>query len=185
MNEKIERHEAIGELLDVLVEELAAMDLTRAVQCYPSADLLADRMISSLPDVLVAEPPIGPCYSPRALARWKGISRQAIAKQRSRGKLFAVTVDGSTIFPAIQFDSRGRPLPAFRELWDASASDYADPLAFAVWMHTPDPRTGKSPASVLRSAPDTRSDTQRKMEAFEPTIVQPPTGLSGSAECPT
>lgn len=166
--------QAVANLMVVVAQKLEAQDLTYAAQSYLTAAELVDRMISALPDIVVTDPPIGPCYTPAALAQWKRVSRQAIAKQRSTGKLFAVTINRSVFYPAVQFDNHGRPLTAFRELAQVHCAD--NPLEFAVWLQAPNADTGTSPAEDLWNAPDTRSDQQRMMDEFEPTIVQPPFG---------
>jgi len=165
---------SVGALLQLVADRLATTDLTRASQFYPDPNDLADRMLASLPDKIITEPLIGPCYSTTALARWKRLTRQAVNHQRTVGTLFAVEHKGSFYFPAVQFDNRGRQTAAFRELWDTFTATGGEPLAFAVWLQTPDPATGLSPARVLRDAPDVRTDEQRTMDDFEPTIIRPP-----------
>lgn len=165
---------SVGALLQLLADRLATTDLTRAVQLYPDPNALAARMLDSLPDKIISEPLIGPCYSTTALARWKRLTRQAVNHQRTVGTLFAVEHKRAFYFPAVQFNHRGRQTAAFRELWDTFIETGGEPLAFAVWLQTPDPATELSPARALRDAPDVRTDEQRSMDDFEPTIIQPP-----------
>jgi len=167
---------SVGALLQLVADRLATTDLTHAAQLYPDPNDLADRMLASLPDKIISEPLIGPCYSTSALARWKRLTRQAVNHQRTVGTLFGVEHKASFYFPAVQFDNRGRQTRSFRELWNMFTETDGEPLAFAVWLQTPDPATGLSPARVLRDAPDNRTDEQRMMDEFEPTIVEPPTG---------
>jgi len=158
----------------LLAERLASTDLTAAAERYPDAGDLAQRMIDSLPDRYIAEPLVGSCYSTAALARWKRLTRQAVTHQRKVGTLFAVAHKGNFFFPSAQFDNRGRQTPALRDLWAKSVATGGTPLEFAVWLQTPDPSTGTTPAARLLNAPDTRTPEQRMMDDFEPTIIQPP-----------
>jgi len=160
------------ELVSALTERIAAVDLTRALELYPDVEALADRMIDSLPDQFVSEPLIGPCYSTSALAKWKRVSRQAITHQRKVGTLFAVAHKGNYLYPSSQFDHRGRQMAAFREVWTRFSATGGDPLAFAVWLQTPDPDTGVAPAAKLAHNPDGRITGQMFLEDF--TIIQPP-----------
>jgi len=158
-----------------LAERIATIDLTRAAEIYPSAEALADRMIEALPDEYIDEPLLGPCFSTAALARWKQITRQAVTRQREIGTLFAVEHKGKFHFPTTQFDRRGRQTAAFRTLWTQFKATGGDPLAFAVWLQTPDPETGTAPAVALSKAGAERSD-QMFLEDF--TIIDPPTRSS-------
>jgi hypothetical protein len=62
---------------------------------------------------------VGPCYDTPGLARWLGISKQAIDKRNKAHTLLACrTESGSWRYPALQFDDRGNTLPHLRELLD-------------------------------------------------------------------
>ena len=168
-----------SEILRLLTETISAIDLTRAMVEYPKPEDLASRMLESLPDAIITEPLIGPCYSTAALARWRKLTRQAITHQRKVGTLFAVEHKSLFYFPSAQFDRRGRQLSAFRDVWSDFQKTGGTPLEFAVWLQTLDPETGATPASVIASAPDLRTTEQRLIDDFEPVIIQPPSGTTG------
>jgi hypothetical protein len=165
-------------LRDVLGARLADVDLGRAMTRYRTPEALATRMLDTLPDVAVTDPPIGACYSAPALARWKQLSRQAIDQQRRSGRLFGVMVGGRMLHPSAQFDNHGRQSRAFVDLYAHAGG--SDPVEFAVWMETPDPVTGVRPSDTLRRAPDTRTSHERLLDGFVPTIVEPPYGAAAT-----
>jgi len=167
-------------LVSALTDRLARIDLTRAAELHPSVDDLVQRMLDSLPDEVISEPLLGPCYSTAALAKWKQITRQAVTHQRNVGTLFAVEHKGKFHHPSAQFDNRGRQTRSFRELWSAFTATGGHPLAFAVWLQTPDPDTGRTPATRLASEPDRLTDGLVFLEDL--TIVEPPTGATGAGE---
>jgi hypothetical protein len=115
---------------------------------------------------------VGPCYTTPGLARWLGISKQAIDKRnRSRTLLACRTESGAWRYPALQFDERGRTLPKLRELleqlagpgderrwraarWLAAPAPYLPTaVSAAAWL-----RDGGDPAPVLAAA---RADSAR------------------------
>jgi hypothetical protein len=180
MNSPSERANAATSTLlaAALGERLTRIDFNRAKESYSTPEALAARMLEAVPDVVVSAPPIGPCYSSSALARWKQVSRQAIDQQRRSGRLFGVLVGGRMLYPSAQFDNHGRQSRAFVDLYaDAGGSD---PVDFAVWMETPDPVTGVRPSDTLRRAPDTRTSHERLLDRFVPTIVDPPYGAAAT-----
>jgi hypothetical protein len=84
----------------------------------PSAELgdpkdLATRMVASVPERSPWNA-VGPFYSTTGVARvLGGISRQAVEDRRRRQRLIALrTQEGTWLYPAFQFDDRGRLLPA-------------------------------------------------------------------------
>jgi hypothetical protein len=177
MSDEMKPDQAEG-LLALLKVKLADLDLTRAIEQYPTVDQLTARMIDAIPDLVISDPPIGPCYSSSALARWKQLSRQAIEQQRRSGRLFGVLVGKRMFYPSAQFDNHGRQSRAFAEMY-ADAGD-REPIEFAIWMATPDSATGLRPSDTLRLAPDTRTPPERLLEGFDPTIVQPPYGAAAT-----
>ena len=157
-------------------ERLSKLDFDRTREFYPTPEALAARMLETLPDTLVTDPPIGACYSAPALARWKQLSRQAIDQQRKAGRLFGAMVDRRWLYPAAQFDKRGGQSRAFAELLHSHPGQ--DPVEFAVWLETDDPATGVSPRLELQQAPDTRTPDERFFDDFVPTIIEPPSRRS-------
>jgi len=118
---------------------------------------------------------VGPCYDTPGLARWLGISKQAIDKRNKAHTLLACrTESGSWRYPALQFDERGNTLPHLRELvellagsgddrrwraarWLAAPAPYLpDDVSAAAWL-----RSGGDPTPVLAAA---REDAARWAE---------------------
>jgi hypothetical protein len=164
-------------ILSTLLEtRLADIDLTRAAQEFPTPEALATRMLEAVPDAIITEPPIGPCYSSPSLARWEQVSRQAISQQRQAGKLFGVKVGGSYYFPSVQFDRHGRQRTAFTVARTTFEEVGGSELEFAIWLQTTDPEAGVTPAAEIDNAPDQRTAEERLVDGFRPTIVEPPVG---------
>jgi len=153
-------------------EKLNRIDFDRAMQIYSTPEALAARMLDTLPDTHVTDPPIGPCYSAPALARWKQLTRQAVDQQRRAGRLFGVMVDRKWLYPAVQFDNYSRQSAAFA----AVLEKYPDkaPVEFAVWLETPDSKTGIAPKVDIRRAQNDRTAADRFFDGFVPTIIEPP-----------
>jgi hypothetical protein len=83
----------------------------------PSSELgdpkdLAARMVAAVPERSPWNA-VGPFYSTTGVAKLLGgISRQAVEDRRRRQRLIALrTQDGTWLYPAFQFDERGRLLP--------------------------------------------------------------------------
>jgi hypothetical protein len=159
---------------------LAEVDLIKALRLHGSAEAMVNRMMYTLPDTILTDPPIGPCYSSSALARWKQVSRQAIDQQRRSGRLFGVLVGGRMFYPSVQFDNRGRQSRAFAEMYADAERSGRDQVEFGIWMETPDPVTGVRPSDTLRLAPDTRTPHERLLDNFVPTVVDPPYGAAAA-----
>jgi hypothetical protein len=169
-----------GAVAAALGERLADIDLVRAVRHYGSVGAIAKGMTNTLPDVIVSEPLIGPCYSTLALSQWKQISRQAVDQQRRSRRLFGAMIDGRWLYPAVQFDSRGRQSQAFAALLLIHSAGAGKEVEFAVWLETPDPKTGISPRAELQNAPDLRTLEERFFDGFVPTIIEPPLRKTGA-----
>ena len=170
------QHEYPADLSSALKSAIAAhlnqVDLGGAMAKFPDVDALVAKMLATLPDFCVDEPPIGSCYSAPALARWKQLSRQAIDQQRRAGRLFGVMVDRRWLYPSVQFDSQGRQSPAFVAVLESQSAK--DAVEFAVWLETPDPETGVTPKAEIQRAADNRTQEERFFDGFVPTIIQPP-----------
>ncbi len=115
---------------------------------------------SAMLDAIPTEHPftgLGPFYDTAGLARWLGVSRQALhQKAKARQVLACVTGDGQRVYPAWQFTPDARTLagltPVLRVLLSAT-----DPWTAAIWLTTPDDRLGdRSAIQWLRSSHDHR-----------------------------
>jgi hypothetical protein len=139
-------------------------------------------MISAIPDLAIADPPVGAAYSTAALARWKQISRQGVFAQYRAGRLFAVLHLGKLIYPSCQFDSVGNQLPRFRELLREASEDVTDLAGFASWIHTAHPRSGSTPAEALRASPRRGATPSRLPTRSELTVIQPPARTNATSD---
>lgn len=174
-----EPNEFVGQLLTALRERLPAVDLGRLLEVYPTVEAAADRMMEAVPNVFVSEPLLGPCYTTAALARWRGVSRQAIHRLQKTGRLFAVKHRGVLVFPSCQFDPWARVRPAFLQiLADLDLRELA-PGDIAVRLQTADSVTGLSPAAILAGAERDMSQRDRTIAGFVPTVVSAPLGTGG------
>jgi hypothetical protein len=171
-----------AELVAALLPAIARMDLARAVELHGSVVGVADRMISTIPDLAIADPPVGAAYSTAALARWKQISRQGVFAQYRAGRLFAVLHLGKLVFPSCQFDSIGDQLPRFGELLSEASEDVTDLAGFASWLHTARPRSGTTPSEELRASARRGATRSTLPTRSELTVIQPPARTNPTSE---
>lgn len=167
---------------EALVSALQTVDIVRSVEVFGSVEAIASRMLSSLPDLVISEPLIGACYSTKALADRKQVSRQAIVGQRQRGRIVGLLHDGRLVYPALQFDHYGQMRPAFEALLEGIDLVRISPAEFAEWLHRADPETGRTPSEVMaekKSTPTSRNNIPRRSDL---TIIQPPAPHEWSSE---
>jgi len=155
---------ALGKLLDLV-------DFDACLKLYGTMDGILATMLQSFPDRVITDPHLGPCFTASRLAQVRGVTRQAISKQRLAGKLFGVKHAGEWVFPSVQFDDRARMRPAFATIYEAVRETGVDPVQFAVWLHTPNPESGVSTARLIERMPDTRSATERQLHGFVPEMI--------------
>ena len=163
---------------DALALVIGEVDIERSLELYGTVEGVAARMLTTIPDLSIAEPDVGPCYSTPALARWKQISRQAVFSQYRSGKLFGLMHDRKLVFPSIQFDSRGRMRPVFADEFQRPSAEQLSARDFATLLDAVDDNTGLSPAMRISTSVDDRSALERALDDFVPTIVQPPFGFA-------
>jgi len=159
------------ELLAALAARLDQVDIEECVRLYGTMDGILATALQSFPDRVITDPHLGPCFTASRLAQVRGVSRQAISKQRLAGKLFGVKHAGEWVFPSVQFDERARTRPAFATIYEAVRETGVDPVQFAVWLHTPNPESGMSTARLIERMPDTRSATERQLHGFVPEMI--------------
>jgi len=161
---------------EALVSALQTVDIVTSLEVFGSAEAIASRMLMSLPDLVISEPPIGPCYTTRALAEWKQVSRQAVGAQRRRGAIVGLHHAGRLIYPALQFDHRGQMQPALEALLDGIDRVHLSSAEFADWLHRTNSETGRTPSEQLAenlNSPSSRGQVPRRSDL---TVIQPPTG---------
>lgn len=131
-----ERH--ADELLRRLADRLATGAYDAALAEADPVDVV-ERMVSTLGETRhPAADRIGPVYTTAALARWKGISRQALHNaQRQRRVLAFKTADGAWLYPAYQFGPRGEYLPDLPTVLALLDPSGADPTTPILWLNQP------------------------------------------------
>jgi hypothetical protein len=159
---------------EALVSALATVDLVLNLEALGSVEAIASRMLSSLPDVVISEPRIGACYTTKALADWKQVSRQAIVAQRQRGRIIGLLHAGHRVYPAVQFDHYGKMRPAFEALLEGVDRIQMSPADFSDWLHRPQPETGQTPSEQLAQNSNSLSSRGQIPRRSNLTIIQPP-----------
>ncbi len=143
-------------------QELKRLETRYAGQGRSLAELgapqvLAERMVSTLPDPSPWDDLIGPFYRSAQVARvLGGISRQAVADRRLRRTLLGLkTADGYWVYPVFQFDRRNRVLSGLPELLRILAASGIDDWSLAGWLASPLRWLGgRTPIEWLRSERD-------------------------------
>ena len=133
---------------------------------------LASRVAAAIPTRHPSAELVGACYDGPGLARWLGVSRQAVS-QRNKARTFlgCRTTHGRWVYPAWQFDSNRRPIPHLAELITILAGeDDRRRWRAARWLAAPCPNLpgrvsaanwlgrGGDPEPVLSAA---RADARR------------------------
>lgn len=79
---------------------------------------------------------IGPFYDSTGARHLLGVTRQALAQQRSRRTILAVeTPDRHQLYPTFQFDERRRILPGLADVLAAVPADAIDGWTLASWLN--------------------------------------------------
>jgi hypothetical protein len=157
-----------------LAAVLPSVDMLRSLELYGSLEGMAARMLESLPDLVISDPPIGACYSTKALATWTQVSRQTIVERRNRGQIFGLIYKGRLIYPAVQFDRRGQMRSQFRALMDETSGPRMSPREYTDWMHRPDPATRVTPAQALAAESVTAPAASWRPRRSDLTVIEPP-----------
>jgi len=102
----------------------------------------------------------GGLLSASEVAKARGLSQQAIYKQRKSRKLFSVPYAGEEKYPAVQFDREGRPLPGLSAVLAALNLD--GPWGTLDFLLSPDTELdGLSPIEILRDHPERLAELVR------------------------
>ena len=135
-----------------LVPLLKDIDLPRLVKRFGSLEAIVDRMMASIPDAVVNDPPVGPCHTRTRLASWQGVSRQSVQTQQRAGRIIGFVYHGRILHPTVQFDGRGRPMPLLRELLNATDGPLGDADRISQWLHEPTGPHGTTRAEQFAEA---------------------------------
>ena len=159
----------VDELLTILRKEI-----TRRGPNLDETDLaeLAASMAKTLPrsgENRTAKQ-VGPFYEESTVAKWIGISRQAVKKRADTNKiLVCITGEGDRLYPTWQFTDDGQVLPGLKTVLAALAEGKQDGWTVGLWLTTPDDdlggatavqwlKAGKTVEPILR---DARHDAAR------------------------
>ncbi|MGI8873076.1 MAG: hypothetical protein ACR2KP_01860 [Egibacteraceae bacterium] len=131
--------------------DLIALDYARAgrsVAELGTADELAERMLAVVPTPSPWDEIVGPVYrTAQVAAVLGGVSRQAVADRRARGRLLGLrTSDGVWVYPAFQFTG-STVLPGLTDLLGCFDGDSVDGWTLTSWLRSP--RAGLDGRSVL------------------------------------
>lgn len=138
--------EILDKLAEGLRERLGGLD----------GDLDASWVAAAMLDAIPATHPfeeLGPFYDTAGVARWLGITRQALHQKVKAGQVLALTTgNGQRVYPAWQFSPDGRPLTGLVDLLRVLNPAAADPWTVAVWLTRPvEEWGGRTAVDVLRS----------------------------------
>jgi hypothetical protein len=113
---------------------------------------------------------VGPFYEESIVAKWIGISRQAVKKRADANKiLVCITGEGARLYPTWQFTDDAQVLLGLNTVLAALAEGKQDGWTVGLWLTTPDDdlggataaqwlKAGKTVEPVLR---DARHDAAR------------------------
>jgi len=107
--------EAIVRAVDRLLDERFHGDYSW-VERMGGPEKVAARMTEAVPTVWIEGFPYGGFYTSSGLAKWKGVSRQAVHQWDKRGRVISVKRGNRLLYPAFQFSGRGEPLPDMQEV---------------------------------------------------------------------
>lgn len=136
-------------ILEAVRGELAEVP-TADLENVKDAEALGSKMVAMVPRSAGGQLGriIGPVYSTKALMTMWGITRQGVSKRVREGRLFVLTVQGRTLFPAFQFNGKRVREDVLRIADILRVS--ADAFTIAQWMRTPLVEAGdRTPIELL------------------------------------
>lgn len=148
-------------LRSVIVKVRARLRKAAEDQVGPEAfgdpEAIADAMVAALPLGHPFDEAAGPFYDTAGLARWLGISRQAVHQRAARHAILGCPLaDDAAVYPTWQFLDNGATLPGLAEVVAVLADGDSDPWMAALWLRAPnDALDGATPADWLRDGGDT------------------------------
>ena len=99
-------------------------------------DQLVRMMAAPIPRPSPWNDSVGPFYDSTGVRRLLGVTRQALAQQRSRCTILALeTADGHLLYPTFQFDEHRRVLPGLAEVLGAVPAGAVDGWTLASWLN--------------------------------------------------
>ncbi|MBC7593925.1 MAG: hypothetical protein H7288_08325 [Kineosporiaceae bacterium] len=140
---------ACHEILKALVDRLPTIAWDRIPEAQRTVEWVAQKMVASLPSVMIGDPPVGACYTARGLALWRGVTRQAIHQQRRAGRIVGFKHGNTVVYPAFQFSHTGRMLPIVRDMLETHLTALDDATEIAAWLDKIHSRSGLSPRQMI------------------------------------
>ena len=141
-----------SELMRAVCERLPRIAWDRMPSTEGGLEALVDKVMASIPDIVIDSPAVGACYSARRLAvRW-GITRQAIYQQRRAGRIVGFQHGTEYAYPEWQFGTDCRPMTQVREVLKNVATPPPDVTGFAAWLDRTDAESGRSPRQMIEAA---------------------------------
>ncbi len=123
---------------------------------FGDPEAIADAMVAALPLGHVFDELSGPFYDTSGLARWLGMSRQALHQRSTRHAILACPLaDGGVVYPVWQFLDSGATIPSLGVVLTTLAEGTDDAWMVALWMRAPsDHLDGDCPSDWLRAGRD-------------------------------
>jgi len=99
-------------------------------------DQLVRMMAAPIPRPSPWNDSIGPFYDAAGVRHLLGVTRQALAQQRTRRTILALeTSDGHLLYPTFQFDEHRRVLPGLADVLAAVPAGAVDDWTLASWLN--------------------------------------------------
>jgi hypothetical protein len=133
-----------------------AADAQLSPEAFGDPEAIADAMVAALPLGHVFDELSGPFYDTAGLARWLGISRQALHQRSARHAILACPLaDNGVVYPVWQFLDSGATIPSLGAVLTTLAEGTDDAWMMALWMRAPsDQLDGDCPSDWLRNGHD-------------------------------
>jgi len=128
----------LGPKLRELLQRASAANINLE-DLFGAPEQVAEKMAASLPTSHNFDDISGPFYDTAGLAKWLGISRQAVHQKVAKHTLLACPLadGGGNVYPDWQFLPNGATIPALADVLRVLADGTDDPWMIALWMQAP------------------------------------------------
>ncbi len=122
------------------------------VDRFGGVEAAVARMAAAIPTARIEGAQSGAAYTTTSVAERLGLSRRTVYRWRRTGRVFAVRQGTWLLYPAVQFDPSGVPLPHLSDVLPILAKRGLDGVELVDWLGAPcDALAGASPADQLRA----------------------------------
>lgn len=129
-------------LARLLIDEIKQKDIDLDGEDVSSLAATLARILPSNKTNRIAQI-VGPCYPQSVVAKWIGITRQAVTKRAAANNLLVCfTAEGDRLYPAFQFDDNAKTLPGLPMVLDNLAKGSQDGWTMALWLLAPNEQLG-------------------------------------------